>query len=251
MLGLALRRLGFVAFLIGAVAISLVFMSPRAGAAEGTVHIGSAGAGIGQDVGVALAALDVGSPGLGAWTIDVAYDPTVLTIEACQPKQGGICNASFGPGVLRVAGISVGGLAGSSDLAHITFHCASIGISELAVNVDIFSDASLGAPQPISVVVQDGAVSCSESPPPATPTTLPTEGPEPTAAPPRSEPDKLPGDADCDGDVDAIDAAFLLQFEAQLVDELACAENADVNHDGVAGPIDAALILQTSAGLLG
>ena len=44
--------------------------------------------------------------------------------------------------------------------------------------------------------------------------------------------------------------SHVLQFEARLLGELACADNADANHDGVAGPTDAAIILQTSAGLI-
>ncbi len=60
----------------------------------------------------------------------------------------------------------------------------------------------------------------------------------------------LPGDANCDGDVNAIDAALVLQFVAGLTGSLACEENADVNESGDVNAIDAALILQFSAGLL-
>ena len=60
-----------------------------------------------------------------------------------------------------------------------------------------------------------------------------------------------PGDANCDGTVDPIDAAFILQFSAGLLGSLPCAGNADVSGDGITNPLDAALILQFSAGLLG
>ena len=79
---------------------------------------------------------------------------------------------------------------------------------------------------------------CSpEGCPTATPTITPTPAP-------------LPGDATCDGRVDSIDAALVLQFNAGLLGSLPCADGADVNGDGEVSSIDAALILQFVAGLL-
>jgi hypothetical protein len=72
---------------------------------------------------------------------------------------------------------------------------------------------------------------------PATPT------PTPTA-------DGLPGDVNCDRQVNAIDAALILQFGAQLIASLPCQSNGDFNHNGVIDAVDAALALQVSAGLL-
>jgi hypothetical protein len=59
------------------------------------------------------------------------------------------------------------------------------------------------------------------------------------------------GDVDCDGVADSVDAALVLQYDAAIVDLLPCAENADVNEDGVADSIDAAVILRFTAGLIG
>ncbi|MCH8025552.1 MAG: chromosome condensation regulator RCC1 [Chloroflexi bacterium] len=70
------------------------------------------------------------------------------------------------------------------------------------------------------------------------------------AATPTPVPDTVAGDVDCDGLVDAIDAALVLQFEAGLLATLSCAAAADVNGDGLVDAIDAALVLQFEAGLI-
>ena len=81
--------------------------------------------------------------------------------------------------------------------------------------------------------------------PPVTP--LPTATATPTATP---TPPAEPGDVNCDGLVNSIDAALVLQFGADLLDALACLQAADVSGEGVVNAIDAALILQFVAGLL-
>ncbi len=81
--------------------------------------------------------------------------------------------------------------------------------------------------------------------PPATAT--PTGGP-PTATPP---PGGVLGDVDCDGFVTAIDAALILQLNAGLVGSLPCEDLGDVNSNGTVDSIDASLILQFVAGIIG
>ncbi len=60
------------------------------------------------------------------------------------------------------------------------------------------------------------------------------------------------GDINCDFAVTAVDAALILQLEAGLIGPafLACMDAGDVNGDSVVGAIDAALILQFTADLL-
>lgn len=94
------------------------------------------------------------------------------------------------------------------------------------------------------IIVQGGA---TQTPP----TTVPPTTVPPTAVPPTVTPAGQTGDVNCNGNVDAIDAALVLQFTAGLVGSLSCQENADANDDGTINAIDAALILQFSAGLVG
>ena len=81
-----------------------------------------------------------------------------------------------------------------------------------------------------------------------------TPSPTPTSLPATATatltPQTLVGDANCDGRVNSIDAAFVLQLEAALVASLPCEGAADASDDGVVNSIDAALILQFTAGLI-
>ncbi len=72
---------------------------------------------------------------------------------------------------------------------------------------------------------------------------------DPTPPPPPPPPGLL-GDVDCNGAVNSIDAALILQHTAGIVGALPCGENADVSGDGNVNAVDAALVLQFSAGLL-
>ena len=61
---------------------------------------------------------------------------------------------------------------------------------------------------------------------------------------------KLRGDANCDFSRTSIDAAIILQLTAGLLESTLCTKNADTNANGSVDAIDAALVLQFSAGLL-
>jgi hypothetical protein len=74
--------------------------------------------------------------------------------------------------------------------------------------------------------------------------------PTPGAPTPIPTPVKLMGDVDCDGDADTIDAALILQRLAYLTPGLLCKDEGDVNNDGRVDAIDASLVLQYAAGLL-
>lgn len=58
------------------------------------------------------------------------------------------------------------------------------------------------------------------------------------------------GDVNCSGQSNSIDAALVLQKTAALVGSLACEDAGDVNGDDLLNAVDAALILQKDAGLI-
>jgi len=73
----------------------------------------------------------------------------------------------------------------------------------------------------------------------------------PTGTPPAPPPGcLLIGDANGDGNVNAIDASLILQRSAGLIGTLPCPAQADVNGDGNVNAIDASLDLQYTAGLI-
>jgi len=59
----------------------------------------------------------------------------------------------------------------------------------------------------------------------------------------------LPGDADCDGDADAVDALAVLRLSAGLPEAAACASAADADCSGSLEAVDALLLLRFAAGL--
>jgi len=61
---------------------------------------------------------------------------------------------------------------------------------------------------------------------------------------------ELNGDSDCNGSVNSIDAALILQNGAGLLANVPCPGGADVDDNGMINAIDAALVLQFTAGLL-
>ena len=77
-----------------------------------------------------------------------------------------------------------------------------------------------------------------------TPIPTPTGTATPTLTPPHV------GDASCDALVNSLDAALILQFTAGLLAALPCPENGDANQDGTTNSIDAQIVLQFDAGLL-
>lgn len=60
----------------------------------------------------------------------------------------------------------------------------------------------------------------------------------------------ITGDVNCNGEINSIDAALILQRTAGLTGPLVCDQAGDVNGDNILNAVDAALILQYGAGLI-
>jgi len=216
-----------VAAAIGVGAACIIAAHALAGGSELT--IGSVTLLPGEDAQMRLEASDVGSPGLGAWQIDIDYDPDVLTAVSCVAGPGGYCNLDFGPSTVTIVGADADGMRGDAVLGTVRFRCNEVGASALALTAVEFADATMAAPQPINVDVTHGSINCLEPEPPE---------------------EELTGDANCDGVVNSIDALIVLQYVARLRNTVPCPDLADYNNDGRITSIDAALILQDDAGLI-
>jgi hypothetical protein len=154
-------------------------------------------------------------------------------------------NPQLDVGKVRFGCLTTGaqaGVSGSGLLATVRFSTSCSGPSPLRLGLAGLSDP-LGSGLPTRSQGANSTVTGG----PVCPTPTPT--PRPTATPTRT-PAGRAGDANCDGTVNAIDAALDLQFSAGLTHSLPCEDNADVNGDGRINAIDAALTLQFVAGLL-
>ncbi len=128
-----------------------------------TVGISDGAAETGEVDVVTVQATDISAPGLGAWTMDIHYDNSVISATGCTPEQGGVCNPNFEDGVVRLTGATAGGLEGDSTLGTIEFECGDdAGTSELDIQIQVFADATLGDPTDINPTVVDGTFTCSE-----------------------------------------------------------------------------------------
>ena len=155
-------------------------MLSQVSAQDEAVSIGRATVGAEGQASVTLEALNIGAPGLGAWTIDVLYDPEVVTPLECSPHPSSFCNPSFAADTVRVIGASGNGLAGDTTLATITFRCESEGVSALTLSVRVLADATPGDLQDISANTEHGNVACiaaSVAPTATPPAPAPTEAP--------------------------------------------------------------------------
>ena len=118
-----------------------------------TVAVDSASAAVGAEATVELRVLGLTEPGLGAWTVEVAYDPAAVSVVSCTPPtdQLAFCNTDF-PSTVR--------LAGDVTLATLTFRCAAAGAAALDITVEVLADATIGAPRDITPAIEVGAVEC-------------------------------------------------------------------------------------------
>lgn len=180
--------------------------TPAAPPQKVTIAIDSYSSEVGAAIDVDLDMLGVGPPGLGAWTIDVTYNPAILLAKDCDPNFGGVCNPAFDGDTVRVTGASATGIEGDFSLGSIAFNCAAPGVSPLISSIEVLADATIGDPQDMQANLEDGEVDCTGTP---TPTNSPTPADTPTPTP--------------------VPAAFLLIDEDSIDNDVASIEGISFN----------------------
>ena len=150
------------------------------GTTEATLHVDSATIAIDGDANVELEALGVGAPGLGAWSVDIVFDDTVVAAIGCDPDNGSVCNPAFSVNSARVTGASANGMEGDTLLATLRFRCVDLGSSPLTLIINVMADATIGDPQPLKTVIENGNITCQEAIP------IPPSTPAPPPPPPGS-----------------------------------------------------------------
>lgn len=100
--------------------------------------------------------------GVGAWTVDLAYNPSVIQPVSCSAQNGSLCNLSYANGILRVTGASMSGLSGQATLAVLTFKAEGTAgsSSPLTVTVPTLSDP---AGNPLAAKAESGTVDVTSS----------------------------------------------------------------------------------------
>ncbi len=158
-LGLRLGLVGVAA--IATIVLGGLLVGGTVFAAAHGINISSGGASPGDSDEVTLTATDIGSPGLGAWSIDISYDDSVITAVGCTAGEGGVCNPNFADDTVRISGATAGGLEGDTTLGTIDFECNEDGgESDLTLDAATFADATIGGPADIDVAISNGTFTC-------------------------------------------------------------------------------------------
>lgn len=176
MKGLNRVRLGLAGVAAAAlVAVGALLVVSQAAAVSGTLGISSPAIAPGG-TGTADLRANVPAPGLGAWTVDITYDASKVSVGTCTPNASGVCNAHYGANVVRITGASATGLTGDTSLGTIQFTqtaatAAACSSSTLTLAASVFADATIGAPAAITVTPGGGSITCAAA---AAPTTAPS-----------------------------------------------------------------------------
>ncbi len=239
--------LGLFAVLAAAVTLIGGLVASTVSAGSPAISVGGLTRFVGEQGTVETKASGIAAPGLGAWTIDIVYDPAVVSVTDCDPAPSSFfCNQTYGADTVRIVGFSGSGLIGNSVLGSITFQCDVQGDSALTINSDtlVFRDGTAGDPQNIVAPLGTGGILCeptlgTPTATPVAPTPTPVEGPKPI------------GDVNCDwqttgGVPTIVDAQLIAQVVLQFIaeEDLDCPDNADVDGDGSITIGDAQLIAQ-------
>ncbi|MEX2158191.1 MAG: hypothetical protein WEB04_02195 [Dehalococcoidia bacterium] len=169
-----IKRLGLGVAVAAALLAVAGFVVSAVFASSGSISISDGSAEPGGSGTVELSA-NVDGEGLGAWTVDITYDPAVVTVDSCDAEEG-LCNPDFTATSVRFVGADPNGLDGDTLLGTITFDCADAeDTTDLTMALDVFVDAEPGVLAPIEpATINNGSFACEVEP---------TAGPADTATP--------------------------------------------------------------------
>jgi len=237
------------------IALGLALLVTQVAHAESaTVRINPASqsVAVGQNAAIDVQVESITDPdGLGSYGFALDFDPeqldfvsvtnsaflgstgrTVLCLPPTFDRDG---DGNPDPGYVRYACVSQAtqsppepGPTGNGTLATVVFEtlCATMSTLEFDPMWTSLSDPLGGT---FDLTTHEGMITTTGTP----------------CAPP-----VVAGDANCDGEVTAVDAALILQLNAGLIASVACPEGADANGDGEITAVDAALVLQFVAGII-
>ncbi len=156
-----------------AAAVAVALVATVASAAVSSLGIGSATTDPGGTVVVNVTA-EATSPSIGAYTIDVTFDDSLVTLEACTSAIG-LCNPAFGAATARLVGAAPSGFpVGTITIGTLTFQAGETeGVADLDVAIDQLTDPE---GTDISVTAGDGTITIAVPPTPS-PTPVVTAAP--------------------------------------------------------------------------
>jgi hypothetical protein len=161
-----MRRLfGLLVSVTVASALGIGLFATHAWGVAPSLSVPDVSQGVSGRVTVNFTASDFVEPGLGAWTIDLVYDPTVVTAISCSNVSGlSVCNADYANDKVRFAGASALGLTGNFAIASVVFECAGHdGTSALTILPKDIFDATPAHLQPLAPALDNGSIVCGES----------------------------------------------------------------------------------------
>lgn len=171
-----LRRLAIAGAALG---VALLAGALPVSADAPTIRVALASAQVGGRAAVAVDAVAIPAPGMGAWTVNIAYDPRVVQVVSCTATEEGlsVCNPQYNDHTVRLTGAKANGLAGDNTLASMTFECKGVGATVLTVSISVLVDATVGTPTPINAAAANGAIACAAPEEGRTPEAIVTPAP--------------------------------------------------------------------------
>ena len=135
----------------------------RAAGEADVLFVSSGSAEVGDEATVTLGVAEIAGAPVGAWTIDIAYDPTVVTATECVALEVSACSPpDYDDDRVRSTGKSQTGLQEATDFARFTFSCDREGESPLTLSVSVWRDGSKPFVQR-KVEFRAATVNCSEA----------------------------------------------------------------------------------------